>query len=59
MRRPFSENEGRLVTDGRNRFRIINGQRVWVSDPPPGLRAELLIEAERLRLSRSLRPQEP
>lgn len=54
-----TEHEGRVVTDGRNTFRIINGRRVWISEPPPTLRAELLIEAERLRLSQSLRPQEP
>lgn len=50
---------GQLVTDGRHQFRIVNGVRVWISDPPPALRAELLIEAERLRLSRSFRPQQP
>jgi hypothetical protein len=51
--------EGRTVSDGRNTFRILNGQRIWVSSPPAHLRAELLIEAERLRLSRSFRPQQP
>jgi hypothetical protein len=54
-RRPESEHEGQIVTDGRNTFRIVNGQRVWESPPPPSLRTELLIEAERLRLSRQLR----
>jgi hypothetical protein len=54
-RRLESEHEGQIVSDGRNTFRIVNGQRVWESSPPPSLRAELLIEAERLRLSRQLR----
>lgn len=58
-RRPTSEHEGQIVTDGRNRFRIVNGVRVWESPPPAPLRTELLLEAERLRLSRSFRPQEP
>jgi hypothetical protein len=51
--------EGMVVTDGQHQFRIENGRRVWISTPPPDLRAELLIEAERLRLSQPLRPQEP
>ena len=50
--------EGMVVTDGQHQFRIVGGQRVWISTPPPDLRAELLIEAERLRLSQPLRPQE-
>jgi hypothetical protein len=56
---PESEHEGQIVTDGRNRFRIVNGVRAWESPPPAALRTELLLEAERLRLSRSFRPQEP
>lgn len=47
--------EGLTVTDGQNEFRIINGCRVWQSSPPPDLRNELSIEAERLRLSISIR----
>ena len=51
--------EGQIVTDGQHQFRIVGGQRVWISTPPPALRAELLIEAERLRISRSFRPKLP
>ena len=56
---PYPSHEGMVVTDGQHQFRIFNGQRVWVSTPPPALRQELLIEAERLRLSRSFRPKLP
>jgi hypothetical protein len=34
--------EGLEVTDGNNRFRIVNGQRVWLSEPPHQQRNELL-----------------
>lgn len=46
--------EGRLVTDGRNWFRIRNGQRQWISQPPDDLRRELLVEASRLRLLQTI-----
>jgi hypothetical protein len=49
--------EGQIVTDGHNTFRIVNGVRVWESSPPPSLRAELLAEADRLRLSIAIRPE--
>ena len=51
--------EGMVVTDGQHQFLIRDGRRVWISTPPPALRAELLIEAERLRISRSFRPKLP
>ena len=51
--------EGQIVTDGQHQFLIRDGRRVWISTPPTALRAELLIEAERLRISRFFRPQEP
>jgi hypothetical protein len=47
--------EGKIVTDGRNTFLIKGGRRQWVSSPPPELRQELEIEADRLRRSQSLR----
>lgn len=46
--------EGRLVTDGRNWFRVRNGQRHWISQPPDDLRRELLFEAARLRLLKTI-----
>ena len=51
--------EGMVVTDGQHQFLIRDGRRVWISTQPPALRAELLIEAERLRISRSFRPKLP
>jgi hypothetical protein len=51
--------EGLVVTDGQNQFLIKNGRRVWLSDPPPALRRELLIEAERLAVSQSIRSEFP
>jgi hypothetical protein len=51
--------EGRIVTDGRNTFLIKGGRRQWVSSPPPELRRELEIEADRLRLSQSFRQPYP
>lgn len=51
MSRLDSQHEGMIVTDGQNTFRIVKGQRLWLSPLPPDLRDELLIEAERLRLS--------
>jgi hypothetical protein len=56
-RRPESEHEGQVVTDGRNTFRIVGGVRIWESRPPAQLRAELLLEAERLRLYKAARAQ--
>lgn len=47
--------EGLVVTDGRNRFLIRNGQRVWLNEPPEGQRQELLIEADRLARSLAIR----
>jgi hypothetical protein len=37
-----TSHEGLEVTDGINRFRIVNGQRVWLSEPPHQQRNELL-----------------
>jgi hypothetical protein len=51
--------EGMVVTDGRNQFLIKNGRRVWLSTPPPALRQELLIEADRLAASQSIRSEFP
>jgi hypothetical protein len=34
-RKDKSGNDGAIVTDGRNIFRIIDGQRVWLTPPPP------------------------
>ena len=28
------QHEGQIVTDGRNLFHIVNGQRVWLQEPP-------------------------
>ena len=40
-RKDNSGNEGAIVTDGRNIFRIINGQRVWLTPPPPLVLSEI------------------
>ena len=37
-----SGHEGQVVTDGRNLFRIVNGQRVWLQEPPPEARQAIL-----------------
>jgi hypothetical protein len=40
-RKDNSGNEGAIVTDGRNIFRIINGRRVWLTPPPPLVLSEI------------------
>jgi hypothetical protein len=47
---------GQLVTDGYHQFRIVNGQRQWLSPPPQTQLMEMQLEAHSLRLSQSLRP---
>lgn len=54
-----SSHEGLIFDDGPHRFQIIKGRRAWLTDPPPNIRAELLIEADRLRLSQSIRQSRP
>jgi hypothetical protein len=51
--------EGRIVSDGLNEFLIKDGRRIWLSPPAEDHRRELLIQAERLRLSQSIRQSLP
>jgi hypothetical protein len=46
-RKDSSGNEGAIVTDGRNIFRIIDGQRVWLTPPPPFALSEIFDDQRR------------
>jgi hypothetical protein len=39
-----------LLTDGRNLFRLVGGQRVWISTPPADRLLEMLDEQEQADL---------
>ena len=54
MTESHESHESMLVTDGTNLFRIVNGQRVWVSAPSPDRIVELFKEQLELEVARNL-----
>jgi len=55
MTESHESHESMLVTDGTNVFRIVNGQRVWVSAPPPDRLVEIFKEQLELEIDRAFK----
>lgn len=53
-----SSHEGKVVTDGYRDYRIVDGQRIWLDEPPPEYRLEMQIENRRLEESRAIARQQ-